>query len=354
MKKKIIASGVTALISCASMAQSNVQVYGVVDIGYVHFSADRVKSLNTIDNGMNAPSRIGFKGTEDLGNGLKALFTLEYNIAPDQNSGVGDPASRTRFTGTQARQQYVGLSGNFGTVVAGRLQTTGFDFACSYNPVAGGAFNVTDRMKAATVLSCGTGGRRDNAVAYISPSFGGVSFAYNHARVTESAATQPTEKDAYANLLSITYANGPLKLGTVYSKVDARHTVAADDTREYGLGGSYDFGLLKAFAMYQNQKQEGLSSDSKWALGVAVPVSAKGTVKAAYGQNRIDSGVANNADAKAYSLVYNHDLSKRTQLYAGWTRVSNERNATTALAADFVVGNSADGNLFATGVSHKF
>ena len=353
MKRKlIVALGAMAGLNMA-FAQSNIQTYGVVDLGYAHFRANGTH-MNAIDNGLNLPSRLGFKGVEDLGNGLKALFTLEYNIAPDQNSGIGDAASRTRYTGSQARQQLVGLSGGFGTVVAGRLQTTGFDFACSYNPVAGGVFNVSDRMKAATVLVCGSGGRRDNAVAYISPAFSGLTLAVNHARVTEDPTAQATGNDAYANLFSANYANGPVKVGAVYSKISAKNTVASDDTREYGLGGAYDFGVAKAFAMYQNQKVQGTESDSKWSVGVAVPVSNAGTVKAAYGKNKIHSGGLNNADSQAYSLVYNHDLSKRTQLYAGWTHIDTDKKGTLSLASDVTVGTDSKGSVIAMGLTHKF
>lgn len=354
MQKKIIAATLAAVASSAAFAQSNVSVYGVVDIGYAHFSASGKKGMNVIDNGLNAPSRLGFKGVEDLGNGLKALFTIEYNIAPDQNSGIGDASSVTRYTGSQSRQTFVGLTGGFGTVLGGRLQTAGFDFACAYNPVAGGAFNVSDRMKASTVLSCGTGGRRDNAVAYVAPSFGGLTLAVNHARVTENTNVQPTGKDAHANLLAATYKNGALQAGAIYSRVSMANTVADDDIREYGLGANYDFKVVKAFAMYQNQKVETRSADSKWALGVAVPVSSKDLIKLAYGQNRIKSGGASNGDSKAYSLVYNHDLSKRTQLYAGWTHISNEAVGAVGFASDFAVTGDGSGNLVAAGITHKF
>lgn len=354
MQKKIIAAALAVVASSAALAQSNVSVYGVVDMGYAHFSSSGKEGMNVIDNGLNAPSRLGFRGIEDLGNGLKALFTLEYNIAPDQNSGIGDASSVTRYTGSQSRQTFVGLTGAFGTVLGGRLQTAGFDFACAFNPVAGGAFNNTDRMKAATVLSCGTGGRRDNAVAYVSPSFGGVSVAVNHARVTESRNTQPTGKDAYANLLAANYRNGPLQAGAIYSRVSLSNTVADDDIREYGLGASYDFTVVKAFAMYQNQKVETKSADSKWALGVTVPVTTKDLIKVSYGQNKIKSGGISNGDSKAYSLVYNHDLSKRTQLYAGWTHIRNETAGAVGFASDYVVSGGGNGNLLATGITHKF
>lgn len=354
MQKKIIAAALAVVASSAALAQSNVSVYGVVDMGYAHFSSSGKEGMNVIDSGLNAPSRLGFRGIEDLGNGLKALFTLEYNISPDQNSGIGDASSLTRYTGTQSRQTFVGLNGAFGTVLGGRLQTAGYDFACAFNPVAGGVFNNTDRMKAATVLSCGTGGRRDNAVAYVSPSFGGVSVAVNHARVTENANTQATGKDAYANLLAANYQNGPLQAGAIYSRVSLSNTVADDDIREYGLGASYDFKVVKAFAMYQNQKVETKSADSKWALGVTVPVTTKDLIKASYGQNRIKSAGVSNGDSKAYSLVYNHDLSKRTQLYAGWTHIRNETAGAVGFASDYVVSGGGNGNLLATGITHRF
>ena len=194
--RNIIAAGIMLALAGGALAQSNVTVYGTVDVGVAHMSSSGIKSQNVVDNGLNAPSRLGFRGVEDLGNGLKALFTLEYNIAPDQNSGIGDAASKTQWTGSQSRQAFVGLSGDFGTLAAGRLQTAGFYFACSYNPVAGGAFNTSDRMKGASLLVCGNPGRADNAIGYTSPSFGGVSLSLNHARVTESASAQATAAPA--------------------------------------------------------------------------------------------------------------------------------------------------------------
>ncbi len=354
MQKKIIVAAIAAAASSMAFAQSNVTVYGVVDLGVAHFSSSGKKAQNTIDNGLNAPSRLGFKGVEDLGNGMKALFTLEYNIAPDQNSGIGDAASVTKYTSSQSRQAFVGLTGGFGTVLAGRLQTTGFDFACSYNPVAGGAFNVSDRMGAASLLVCGTPGRANNAVAYVAPAFGGVSIAVNHARVTEDASAQATGNDAHASLVSATYAADALRAGVVYSKLSMANTVAADDAREYGLGASYDFKVVKAFAMYQNRKLENKNADSKWSIGVSAPVGAAGTIKAAYGQNKIENTGVSNGDSKAYSLVYNYDLSKRTQLYAGWTHISNEQVGAVGFKSDFVVAGNGSGNLLAAGITHKF
>ncbi len=353
MRIKSLALAIAALGSATAFAQSNVTIYGSVDVGYAHMSSSGLKSGNVIDNGLNAPSRLGFKGIEDLGGGMKALFTLEYNIAPDQNYGVGDPASKTQWTGSQSRQTFVGLTGNFGTVVAGRLQTAGFNFACAYNPVAGGAFNNTDRMKATSLLVYGNPGRADNAVAYVAPSFGGLSLAVNHARVTENAAAQPTGNDAYATLLSATYNHGPLQAGGVYSKIATKNTVAGDDVREYGLGASYDLSVAKLFAMYQNKKVDNLNADSKWAVAVTVPVSAAGLVKVSYGRNSIKSTAADD-NSSAWSLVYNHALSKRTTLYAGYTHIGNGTAGNVSIKGDDVPLAGNDANLYAVGVSHSF
>ena len=194
MQKKIIALAVAALASTAAFAQTNVTIYGIADASVsatTNLGATTGQTGFKVNTGTLSTSRIGFKGVEDLGNGLKALFTLEYGLAIDDNTGIG--------TGTNiARQQFVGLTGGFGTVIAGRLQTTGLDFT-----VAGSALGVSAPL-GATNVATGTGlingqqlitglyGRQNNAVAYVSPSFGGVVVAYNHARVTENALASNT------------------------------------------------------------------------------------------------------------------------------------------------------------------
>ena len=114
MQKKIIALAVSGLLSGAAMAQSNVTIYGNIDAGYRHASGSGLTS-NGIDASNWTTSRLGFKGTEDLGNGMKAVFLLEYPLSNDLNAPIGGSSFA-------ARQQYVGLTGDFGSIVAGRLQ----------------------------------------------------------------------------------------------------------------------------------------------------------------------------------------------------------------------------------------
>ena len=124
MQKKLIALAIAAAASSTAFAQTNVQIYGIADVGYVGIDRDHFKFQNNINSGVLSTSRIGFKGAEDLGNGLKAIFTLEYGLLLDQNTSIGASTNNV----ANARQQFVGLTGGFGTVVAGRLQTAGLDY----------------------------------------------------------------------------------------------------------------------------------------------------------------------------------------------------------------------------------
>ena len=382
MQKKIIALAVAALASSAAFAQSNVTIYGVADMFVMHASGSGVKGTNAVESGGLAGSRLGFKGSEDLGNGLKAIFTLEYALNMDNNNGVG--AVDTPWSGTAARQQFVGLSSDkAGTVVAGRLQTAGYDFACAYNPLAGGAFATNDKLKGSSLVNCGSSGRADNAIAYISPTFGGVSVALNHARLTENANNQtvPTgyaagdmlKKDNVAYLGSVNYKLGDLSASAIYTRITGANTVQNDAIREWGLGASYDFKVVKLFAMYENTKsQNGTPSntglaDKKWQVGASVPVTANGTVAASYAHLKQASTTADD-NTKAFGLAYIHALSKRTKLYAGYNRVDNDgvgqrsvTNITTSTALgtnanDNFVVPTAGGNasLWGVGVNHAF
>ena len=137
MSKKITALAFAGLASGAVFAQSNVTVYGLLDAGYNEVHTDGARTERSIDSSQTAGSRLGFKGSEDLGNGLKALFVLEYALANDINSTIG---SASKWSATATRQSYVGLGSDYGTLTLGRLQTAAFTWACSYSPLTGGIF----------------------------------------------------------------------------------------------------------------------------------------------------------------------------------------------------------------------
>ncbi|MGE5468833.1 MAG: porin [Ignavibacteria bacterium] len=370
MQKKLIALAIAGL-SGAAFAQSNVTVYGVADMYVANVTAAGHSSQTAINSGGLSGSRLGFKGTEALGNGTSALFVLEYALALDANSGVGGPDQSSN----QARQQIVGLTGSWGTAVAGFAQTAGYDFSCQTNPVAGSQLDASAKLGTSGLLACGAAGRAGNAVAYISPSFGGFTVALNHARITETNKYVNGANDATGNLLGFKYANGPIGANLTWAKISNIRAATGggagtvDEQTEWGLTGSYDFGVAKAFASYQTLKQDIWNErDSKWQLSAAVPLGG-GNFIAQYAQNNVKHTAATD-NSKAYTLAYAYGLSKRTTLYTGYTHVSNDSGATKGAFADVAAASAVSGattynanvtptaggnaSVFAVGINHAF
>src|SRR5574338_760341 len=161
MQKKLIALAVAGLVSVPAFAQSNVTIYGIVDMGYAYRGdnvVDGVKNRNGIDSGIANGSRLGFKGTEDLGNGMKAGFVLEQGILAD----TGSSAQGRTF----GRQSFAYLGGNFGTVGLGRQYAPQFVLLDSLDPFGTGHVGASNNIYAIEV-------RLDNLVSYTSPSWNG-------------------------------------------------------------------------------------------------------------------------------------------------------------------------------------
>ena len=373
MQKKLIALAVAGLVSGGVFAQSNVSIYGIVDVGYLSTDFDGAgKRVNSIDSGLLSTSRLGFKGEEALGNGLKAFFNLEYALAIDKNETIGtNGTTDTGATAMAVRQQNVGLShASYGTLLAGYLQSAGYDFAVAASPLGASAFGAGKVLRfagevfdePAGLLS--TSGRLENAVAYVSPTFAGFNVALNHGRITEIANTTG-QSDAYGNVLGVNYANGPITLGFAYAKqflkdkgdIAARFGGFNTDIEEYGIRGGYDFGVAKLQAAYQTYEDTDTryGRDSKWVIGATVPVSAAGAVVAEYASLNVKTPYVGDtlrgvyypgyADAKAWALAYTHALSKRTTAYAGYNQVSSD-------VADKT--DEGDVRRFALGVRHAF
>lgn len=380
MQKKIIALAVAALASSAAFAQSNVTIYGVADAYLASSKTDDAKRQNLVQSGGLAASRLGFKGAEDLGNGLKAIFALEYRLEIDNNSGVGFTTSSA--SSGPARQQLVGLTGGFGTAVAGRLQTTAYDWAVKYDALAGTAFSPLQNVNGSNFIIGGTtaGARASNAVAYISPSISGLTVALNHAKLSEQTVTN-VENETTATMVGAYYDQGPLSAGLVYSHVaidaGARFSTAVNGyvnpagtamagtvakatgvkaQDDWALGASYDFGVVKAFGTYQRSKYKAdgtlatvdETANRAYSLGLSAPVSAKGAVIASYASNSIKN-TAGDDDTKSYTLAYTHSLSKRTTGYVGFNGIIRD-----GLVKVTGTNDGADTNTFVAGLNHKF
>ena len=346
MQKKLIALAVAGLVSAPVFAQSSVTIYGLVDMGFA-YRGDNIDSgigsKNAIDSGMASGSRLGFRGVEDLGNGLKAGFVLEQGINVDR----GTSAQSGRSYG---RQSYLSLGGNFGTVQLGRIYTPQKNLHSDFDPFGDGFVGKISNVYVQT-----NGGRIDNTLAYVSPSFGGL-------RVTAALSTQASGQEARDNLgdarvwaISPRYTNGPLDVAFNYHRVKAKG-VNDSANKVWDLAAAYDFGVLKLAAMYGNNKDADLGdADGKfWMLGATVPVGAAGKVLVSYNRAKVEVNNMNDIKASQWALGYVHQLSKRTDLYAAYADINNRGNSFWAEVGD--ASNPGEGYQrgFNLGVRHRF
>lgn len=364
MQKKLIALAVAALAGSA-FAQTNVTIYGVVDAGIAKYSSanNGHASTQVISSGLST-SRLGFKGVEDLGNGLKALFVLEYRLSNDVNTTIGGNFTNAGTSASgPARQQLLGLTGGFGTVAAGRLQTASYDWMVKYQTLVATAFDAANLVsgKGGFRVNTGVDARADNALAYISPSFGGLTLAVNHAKAVEQTAHAIEQTTTTANIFSADYTNGPLAVGLVNNRAVAAGVGATANQDDWALGASYNFGAALLKATYQTTKNKnGLVTASgdaakrnkAYHVGVTVPFGAAALV-ASYAANNLAYTDASD-NAKAWNLAGTYALSKRTTAYAGYARATNGSGAAAANAVGYGAGTVAPAGALQADASGKY
>jgi predicted porin len=356
MQKKLLAIAIAAAAAAPAFAQ--VTVYGVADAYWSRWKSTDQDAYYAVNSAGLSGSRIGFKAVEDLGNGTSALAVIEYGFSMDDGNRVAGSDS-----GLAARQKLVGLTGGWGTAVAGYAQTAGYDFACAATPFAGSALDPIKNVSSGVLLTCGNNGRAGNALAYISPNFGGFTFAYNHSRVTEAAGAAAKKDDISANLLAATYSGGPVTVNAVYSKISDDDQLAiatvgggtnGKKLQELGIRGSYNFGFASLFASYQTMDRDGVDNkDNTITFGAAIPVGPAGTVAVDYARTTLkqsDTITTDKNKKDAFAVAYLHSLSKRTTAYVGYTRIS-DKTQNQALPAD---QKNINTDALAVGLRHTF
>ena len=391
MQKKVLALAVAGLVSGAAFAQSNVTVYGVVDAGFVNSSGGRPaaqlgggqSNYSAIDSGLLAGSRIGFKGEEGLGNGLKAIFALEYYIAPDINGsvGTGPTATAAGGSGSNTRQSFVGLQhAKFGTLSLGRQYAFGYGTQVRNDAWGGAAVGAlaTANGAAQSTFVAGSNARLSNSVVYATPSFSGFSGVVGYAYGEQSSAA-PNTSNGFGQgtngvwTTGVNYANGPLNLDLGYQTRQNRNTAifatatagqtstsaaTGDSVNEWMVGGSYDFKVVKVFATYQDMNDNnGTSaqeaSNSQWSVGASVPVFGNGKIIGSYA--KVDWDRTGAGSSYVYALGYTHALSKRTTLYTAYNYANNDRTVVNAAGMVGATRFQGESNSTVTaGISHAF
>ena len=361
MQKKIIALAVAGLVSGAAFAQSNVTIYGVADAAYVNSSGDRANgttaNFSGIQSGNISGSRIGFKGEEALGNGLKAVFVLEYGLTVDDGAAIG-----------AARQTFVGLnSAKLGQVALGRQYSPGYNAMGRVDPFAAATVSssVASLASAAgATINGGTPGRLNNSVTYASPVMSGFTasaiYSFGETNTTNVSNGISAGNDGLFGV-GLNYANGPLNLDAAYHTRRGATVTAVvpnatqDSINEWMVGGTYDFNIVKAFVSYQAKNDNnGTSATDRgnkiWSLGATAPVFTNGKVLVSYSDLSWDRSAMGGSDA--WSLGYQHSLSKRTTLYTSYTMFDNDKLSNAGYATTQAANEK--NNTFAAGVRHTF
>ena len=353
MKKSLIALAVLASAAGAASAQSSVTLFGIVDAVVTVGRGTIADRTQLTDSGYNS-SRLGFRGTEDLGGGMSASFWLEAGLNND--SGEGDPTNvNNQCSGTGAasagrqgltfnRRSTVSLAGGWGELRLGRDYSPQFWNLTVFDPFGTNGVGTTQTLN--SIITGSTAVRASNTVGYFLPgNLGGFygQFQYYMGENLKNGAA--TEDDGTGMGLRVGFANGPFNVALAMSRTE----YAAGDVRQNNIGGQWDFGIAKAMAHYS--RDENGSIDGKgWLIGGLFPIGA-GEIRAAY--SRYETDAAGQPETKKLALGYVHNLSKRTAVYTTWARVRNSGGAAQALGGS-TTGINSNSSGFDLGVRHSF
>lgn len=368
MKKSLLALAVLGAFAGAVSAQSSVTLYGRVDGGFSRIdpkagTTSEANATTGISSGILGGSRWGIRGSEDLGGGLRGIFTLESGFNLDDgttgqsqtNTRVTPSATNTRLFG---RQAYAGVAGGFGTVVLGRLATfssgTGdFDRFGSLDPLRTGYSGLGWQA----TFSSASALRVDNAVAYLTPNLAGFSAGVGY---TFSPLLPELAGGASANNAGyFTYANysaGPIYAVVTYDQFKLGESTPSRERQSHlQVGFGYDLKVVRLTAAYGQEKNQfalgtvgatGGSDAKAWALGAVVPIGAN-RIGASYQNRKRDAeGTITEGKRTVWALTYEYSFSRRTTGYAAYGSVTDKDGFKTATS-----GGSTQTFL---GLSHAF
>ena len=345
MKRSLLALAVLGAFASAASAQSSVTLSGAIDLGVY-----RQNGAWNMQNSGSSHTNFTLSGSEDLGGGMRAFFVMNHRF----NANTGAQRDASAFW----RQNWVGLSGGFGDVRMGKILPPLQDF--------NGGFEIGDGDGAGVrVASVHTGGlfagngnygsRYANAIYYRSPNLVGLTV---HAMIAAADQNSDATNGGLATLsaggsqrptgLGVDYSAGPLRIAAAYDR-------SADNRKTKGIYGSYDAGVAKFMAQWENGDtgpiaNPGATDVSRWSIGAKVPMGAA-VLKAGYTK-------WTDEDIKKFGFGADYFLSKRTNLYAEVGKFSGNGRANSAT----YIGAGSPGALtdtsrkarFALGVWHRF
>lgn len=339
-KQLLIAAAVLSLVQATeARAQGGVQVFGIVDT-YLDVSRGGEAKAERVQSGGISGSRLGFRGSEDLGSGMKAVFLIESGINVDDGSlGQGGLAF--------GRQAWAGLSTRAGDLTFGRQYSPNFFTIVTYGLGGGLAWgNASNYFTDVSPL------RVNNSVSYVSPTFKGVK-----ARLLYGAGENTTQPGGHhvgdSSSGSLQYDNGRFSAGFA---VQTRKTTTANTERFFAGGASYQFDVAKVALLAQGRRDDvHLTENDALEIGVQIPLGP-GFLLLDVGHTRHRN--LQEADATAFSVRYDYNLSKRTMLYAGAAHIRNQGQARFGINGNtgqaLVMAPGADPRSVVVGMRHSF
>jgi predicted porin len=316
-----------------------VTLYGIVDTYFGQTSAglgaDNV-SNTVINSGGLSTSRWGMKGSEDLGGGLKANFVLEQGFKSDVGTA----------TAGFDRKATVGISGAFGAVDIGGRMLSSYDDAFgaanmlgnSNAAITSSVWNLTGA--ASTAGTTAYTNRLNQSIKFTSAKMNGFSGSLQYAAGENKTATLGASSTTSMNVM---YANGPVTAGIGYQSEEAA-AGAANSMDSTVFGATYDLGVAKVVGSY-NTIKFGLLEAKGYQFGVDYPVSAATTVSVGYASNESEDSGVTTSNSSGFALQGIYALSKRTNLYAIYNKLSSDNNAGSDLQ---------DASTLGFGVRHSF
>ncbi|PLC51659.1 porin [Pollutimonas subterranea] len=372
MKKTLLAAALIAGFAGVAQAETSVTLYGILDggIGYQKIEGGDATAKRTgMINGIQSGNRWGVKGSEDLGNGLRAVFQLEsgFDLGTGLSAqGTSGPNGEGRLFGRQAT---LGLAGDsWGQLDLGRQTNIASKYFGAIDPFGLG-FN---QANVGTTFSSVNTVRYDNMVMYQTPNFSGFQFGVGYSfntgggqgwDIDAPGVTNPDDSNNKAITTGLRYANGPIAVALTYDQ--AKREIDDVTVKQWNIGGAYDFEIVKAHAAFGQTRnglfssgisdelrinsftgvQEGLKVNS-YMVGLSAPIG-NGKVLASWQmadpRSNPDSFAGDMEKTQIYSLGYTYGLSKRTNLYAIGSYAKN------AYFAD-----DAKSTLVGVGVRHQF
>lgn len=360
MKKSLIALAVLAA-SGAAMAQSSVTLFGVVDAS-LSVGNGSISDRTRIANSANSSSRLGFRGVEDLGGGMRAGFWLEAGVNNDDGTMQAGSNNNQAATGsidprqqglTFNRRSTLSLGGNWGEIRVGRDFTPQFISLTAYDPFgtlgagttqtlvssAGGAANVRASNSVTYLYGVGFNGFQQSSAA-------GLNLMVQ-TYLGENASNAANKNDGSGSGIRVGYNVGKATTALAFAETK----FLTGNIRTTNVAGSYDLGVANLMAQWNEDKNTTTNvKQTGYLIGAQAPMGA-GQLRVSYSTSESSAGAKPQTDK--FAIGYVHNLSKRTALYGTYARVSNSNGAAVALNAATTAANASSTG-FDLGIRHSF